>query len=101
MPLSFLYLLFATNLIVGQVPPIANDDIATTIQNTPLNSSAPGLLENDTHGAGDVIIITEFLINGTTLLPDKLLILLKEILQFLKMVAILLLPLEIILGKFL
>ena len=66
MPLSFLFLLFATNLIVGQVPPIANDDIATTIQNTPLNSSAPGLLENDTHGAGDVIIITEFLINGTS-----------------------------------
>ena len=71
MPLSFLFLLFATNLIVGQVPPIANDDIATTIQNTPLNSSAPGLLENDTHGAGDVIIITEFLINGTTYIAGQ------------------------------
>ena len=71
MPLSFLFLLFATNLIVGQVPPIANDDIASTIQNTPLNSSAPGLLENDTHGAGDVIIITEFLINGTTYIAGQ------------------------------
>ncbi|WP_339881903.1 cadherin-like domain-containing protein [Polaribacter vadi] len=47
-------------------PPVANNDEKITFINTPITENAPGLLINDTDANGDVLTITEFLINGTT-----------------------------------
>jgi len=58
--------LFTAQFLVAQVPPVANNDVGTTFRNTTLTENAPGLLVNDTDADGDVLLITEFLINGAS-----------------------------------
>ncbi|MFY9242427.1 MAG: cadherin-like domain-containing protein [Polaribacter sp.] len=54
------------SVIYPPTPPVANDDYDTADENSTLNVSAAGVLENDTDLNEDVLSITEFLINGIT-----------------------------------
>lgn len=52
---------------ISNTPPVANDDFATTDEDTPLNvSAANGVLNNDTDIDGDPLTVTQFTVNGTT-----------------------------------
>lgn len=53
------------NITVKEAP-IANNDANVAAVNTILNQIAPGLLENDTDADGDVLVVSNFTINGTT-----------------------------------
>ncbi|EAQ41110.1 Ig-like domain-containing protein [Polaribacter sp. MED152] len=53
-------------VILPPIAPEANDDTYETEVNTPLNISSPGVLQNDTDANGDTLLVTEFVINGTT-----------------------------------
>lgn len=64
--LVLLYFLFIYQFLAAQVAPVANNDNATAIINTPLNEVSPGLLGNDIDADNDELTITEFLINGST-----------------------------------
>ncbi|WP_405567899.1 cadherin-like domain-containing protein [Polaribacter sp. Asnod6-C07] len=46
--------------------PIANNDTIVAVVNTAINQITPGLLENDTDADQDVLVVTNFTINGTT-----------------------------------
>ncbi|MFB8344880.1 Ig-like domain-containing protein, partial [Brucella cytisi] len=58
------------DLVVTPVndPPVANDDDASTPQDTPLNGN---VIDNDTDVDGDTVVVTEFEINGTTYQPGE------------------------------
>jgi hypothetical protein len=47
------------NVLPVNLPPVANADSYTTLENTPLHVVAPGLLANDTDPDGDVVSVPE------------------------------------------
>jgi len=52
-------------------PPEPEDDSAFILENTTLNESAPGLLENDSDPDGDTLNIVLFVVNGTSYSPGE------------------------------
>jgi gliding motility-associated-like protein len=58
-------------VVLPPEPPVAIDDSNSTFRNTTLNVAAPGVLVNDTDANGDVLLVTEFQINGTTFLARQ------------------------------
>ncbi|APZ47777.1 hypothetical protein BW723_16380 [Polaribacter reichenbachii] len=68
---TLIILLFVSQLLVGQTAPLAVNDTNIALINTNINVSAPGVLANDSDADGDTITVTEFSINGVTILADQ------------------------------
>ena len=66
-----IFCLFFCQLIIAQTAPIAQDDSYSIQTNETLTQGVPGLLDNDTDADGDILSITEFLINGVTYLAGQ------------------------------
>jgi gliding motility-associated-like protein len=67
----FLFFILVTQFLQSQESPIANDDIASVIQNNQLIVSAPGILNNDTDADGELLSVINFQINSANFSVGK------------------------------
>lgn len=65
-PSTLFFFLLLVQSLVAQTAPSAVDDTNSTIINTNLNVTAPGVLVNDTDVDADVLTVSGFVLNGVT-----------------------------------